>query len=161
MPISITHPPLSSIPVQGNAANISPKKWLAEHIVTGNFMASDIEDADARYGGYDLAAEYNGVLSSHLLLMHHIFTRQVTFPSGLSGSMGSASTPATTQCDFDIKKNGANVGTMRYPAGSASATFLMASQQTFSAGDILKVVSPVTPDATLSDITFTLFGSRY
>ncbi|RWA55356.1 hypothetical protein AU476_07560 [Cupriavidus sp. UYMSc13B] len=109
---------------------------------------------------YDVGGTYNGAPAASAVLIRFPFPRQVIFPSGLTSSRGTAGTAATAQTDFDIQKNGSSVGTMRFAAGSATATFLMGSQTTFAAGDVVKVVAPATPDATLADIGFSLAGTR-
>ncbi|AQV94745.1 hypothetical protein BJN34_12730 [Cupriavidus necator] len=109
---------------------------------------------------YDVGGTYNGAPAASAVLVRLPFPRQVVFPAGLTNSRGTAGTGATAQTNFDIQKNGSSVGTMRFAAGSATATFIMGSQTTFAAGDILKVVAPATPDATLADIGFSLAGTR-
>ncbi|MNT70298.1 hypothetical protein D3C72_2086640 [compost metagenome] len=109
---------------------------------------------------YDVGGTYNGAPAASAVLVRLPFPRQVIFPSGLTNSRGTAGTAATAQTDFDIQKNGSSVGTMRFAASSATATFIMGSQTTFAAGDILRVVAPATPDATLADIGFSLAGTR-
>jgi uncharacterized protein DUF2793 len=116
--------------------------------------------ADIPTQPYDTGSMYNGAPTASLILLHHVVARTVIFPASLTGSQGKAGTAATAQTDFDIQKNGSSVGTMRFAAAGTSASFIMASQQTFAAGDILKVIAPATPDATLADITFTLAGTR-
>jgi hypothetical protein len=78
----------------------------------------------------------------------------------LSGSVGKATVAATAQTDFDILKNGASVGTMRFAIAATDATFIAASPITFAAGDVIRVNAPVTPDATLANVHFTLKGTR-
>jgi hypothetical protein len=109
---------------------------------------------------YDMGAQMTGVPSASLVLLRYKFPRSVTFPAGLTNAQGTAGTAATVQTDFDIKKNGSSVGTMRFAAAGTSATFIMASQQVFSAGDIMTVVAPASPDATLADVSFVLAGTR-
>ncbi|MGH7343290.1 MAG: hypothetical protein ACREK4_00125 [Candidatus Rokuibacteriota bacterium] len=109
---------------------------------------------------YDLAGMFNGKPTASMILGHHLLAREVTFPASLTGSRGQSRVAATAQTDFDIQKNGTSVGTMRWAAAATNATFIMASQQIFAAGEVLKVVSPATPDAALEDITFTLTGTR-
>jgi hypothetical protein len=86
----------------------------------------------------------------------------VTLPAGLTGSKGIAKTAATAQTDFDIKKNGVSVGTMRYAASGTTASFIMASQTVLdgSAGDYLEIIAPATADTTLAKIGFSLKGTR-
>jgi hypothetical protein len=109
---------------------------------------------------YDVGSMGTGVPTASLVMMRYPFPRQVVFPAGLTGSRGVAEVAATAQTDFDIKKNGSSVGTMRFAASATTATFIMASQTTFVAGDILRVVAPGTPDATLSGVGFGLAGTR-
>ena len=101
-----------------------------------------------------------GAPTASLVLLRYPFPRQVIFPASLTNSQGKAGTAATAQTDFDIQKNAVSVGTMRFAAAGTVATFIMASQTTFAAGDILTVVSPASPDATLANLGFALAGTR-
>jgi len=109
---------------------------------------------------YDVGASYPGVPTASAVLMRYPFPRQVIFPASLTNSKGVAGTAATAQTDFDIKKNNSSVGTMRFAIGATTATFIAASQQTYTAGDYITVVAPGSPDATLADIGFGLAGTR-
>jgi hypothetical protein len=109
---------------------------------------------------YDLAGAYVGQPAAGVVMMRYKFPRTVVFASGLAPSQGVAVTAATAQTDFDIQKNASSVGTMRFAAAGTAATFIMASATTFVAGDILTLVAPGTPDATLADIAWTLSGTR-
>jgi hypothetical protein len=109
---------------------------------------------------YDVGAMFTGVPGASVVLLRYKFPRDVTFAAGLSPSQGVAGTAATAQTDFDIKRNGVSVGTMRFAAAATAATFIMASQTIFTAGQVLTVVAPGTPDATLSDVGFVLAGTR-
>jgi hypothetical protein len=109
---------------------------------------------------YDVGSFIETAPTASQVVLRHVFARSVVFAAGLAPSQGKAEVAATAQTDFDIQKAGSSVGTMRFAASGTSASFIMASQQTFAAGDILKVVAPATPDATLANITFTLTGTR-
>jgi hypothetical protein len=50
------------------------------------------------------------------------------------------------------------VGTMKFTASAKVATFTMGSPIDFSAGDVLAVVAPATPDATLANLAWTFMG---
>ncbi|MGH8520137.1 MAG: DUF2793 domain-containing protein [Gammaproteobacteria bacterium] len=148
--------------VKGSADATKKIRFEVDGLTTATTRVLTPPDADITIGdnAYLAGAMYNGAPTASLIMLHHVVTRQVIFPSGLTGSQGKAGTAATAQTDFDIQKNGSSVGTMRFAASATSATFIMASQQTFAAGDILKVVAPATPDATLANLTFTLSGTR-
>jgi hypothetical protein len=109
---------------------------------------------------YDIGAQLSGAPTASLVMLRYKFPRAVIFPAGLTDSQGTAGTAATAQTDFDVRKNGASVGTMRFAAAGTSATFIAASQQTYSPGDILTVVAPASPDATLAGVSFVLAGTR-
>lgn len=118
---------------------------------------------------YDVGAFYPGEPTAGAILLRHNFARSVTFSGNFSGSVGSAEVAATAQTDFDVLKNGVSIGTIRFAASSSTATFITSGSPTesvsFASGDVLKVVAPLgspspAPDATLSDISFTLKGTR-
>lgn len=103
---------------------------------------------------------WNGVTTASLVLIHLPMPVAVTFSAAFAGSYGVATTAATAQTDFDIKKNGTSVGTLRFAAAATTATFIAASPVSFAAGDVLKLVGPATPDATLATLGLTLKGVR-
>lgn len=109
---------------------------------------------------YDIGAQIAAAPSASLVMLRYKFPRTVVFPAGLTDSQGTAGTAATAQSDFDIRRNGVSVGTMRFAAAATSATFIAASQQTYNAGDILTLVAPASPDATLAGVSFVLAGTR-
>ena len=93
------------------------------------------------------------------VIERYIFATSVTFAAGLTGSYGTAGTAAAASASFSIQKNGSTVGTMIFAAGAASASFTMASQTSFAGGDVLTIVAPAAPDATLANLAWTLAGT--
>ena len=89
-----------------------------------------------------------------------MFAGTVSFPIGLISSQGTAGVAATAITTYSIRKNGSNVGTIVFAAGATTATFMMASATTFMAGDVLTMVAPASPDATLANLAWTLVGSQ-
>jgi hypothetical protein len=116
--------------------------------------------ADLPAQPFDLTAFYPGVPSASAIVTRVPVARAVTFPAGLTGSIGKASVAATAQTDFDVQKNGTSVGTIRFASGSASATFIAASVITLAAGDLVSIIAPATPDATLANVGLVLTGTR-
>lgn len=106
-----------------------------------------------------VSGSYNGTPSANLVLQRYIFATAVTFTPGLPGSQGHAGVAATAPVTFAIQRNGTNVGTMAFAASATAATFTMASATVFNAGDVLTVVAPASPDATLANLAWTLVGT--
>lgn len=109
---------------------------------------------------YELGAGYAGAPTASAVLLRAPMCRTVTFAAGLSPSQGVAGTAATAQTDFNILKNGVSFGTMRFAAAGTVASFISASGSTPVAGDVITVVAPASPDATLANIGFILAGTR-
>lgn len=109
---------------------------------------------------YDVGAMVAGVPDADAVCLRYKFPREVTFAAGMSPSQGVADVAATAETEFDIQKNGVSVGTMTFDAAATDATFDMASETVFEVGDVLTVIAPSSPDATLADISFVLAGTR-
>jgi hypothetical protein len=109
---------------------------------------------------YDVGAMISGVPDASAVCLRYKFPREVTFAAGLAPSQGVANVAATADTDFDIQHNGVSVGTMTFATAATAATFDMASETVFDAGDVLTVIAPSSPDATLADISFVLAGTR-
>jgi Putative phage tail protein len=105
-----------------------------------------------------VSGSYNGRPTTSLVLQSYVFAAPMTVPAGLAGSRGTAVTAATTATTFYIQKNGTSVGTMAFAASATTATFIMSSATLFSAGDVLAVVAPPIPDATLANLAWTIMG---
>jgi hypothetical protein len=107
-----------------------------------------------------VSGSYAGSPTANLVIQRYVFAGTVMFPAGLTGSQGTAGVAATVTTTYRITKNGANVGTMVFGAGTTIATFSMTPATAFTAGDILTVVAPTVPDATLANLAWTLIGSQ-
>jgi hypothetical protein len=121
------------------------------YTVTGSGKASVMTTVSGSYAGSPTA---------NLVIQRYVFAGTVTFPAGLTGSQGTVGTAASVTTTFSIRKNGANVGSMMFAAGATTASFTMASATIFLAGDIMTVVAPVSADATLANLAWTLVGSQ-
>lgn len=108
---------------------------------------------------FDITAYLNPVMENNEEILAVPFSRSVVFPEDLVGSQATAGIAATAQTDLTIKKNGTNIGTIRYAASALVGTFIFALPIQFDAGDIISVVGPATADATLAKIGFTLSGT--
>lgn len=111
---------------------------------------------------FDAAAFYPGIPSASAVVVRVPLARAVNFAANFAGSYGKASANATSSAAFDIKKNASSVGTITFAGGASTATFVSAggAAQSFAAGDVLSIIAPGTPDATLADPGFVLAGMR-
>jgi hypothetical protein len=105
-----------------------------------------------------VSGSFSGRPTANLVLQSYVFAAPATVPAGLSGSRGTAATAATASTTFNIQKNGANVGTMVFAPSAAAATFTMNSAILFNAGDVLSLVAPSAPDATVANLAWTIMG---
>lgn len=109
---------------------------------------------------YDVGGNFGGKPTASQVILRLPMVRSVTFPTDLTGSRGVAGVAATAQTDFDLKRGGSSFGTMRFAVSGTVASFISASGASFAAGDVLTVVAPGSPDATLEHIGFLLAGTR-
>jgi hypothetical protein len=128
--------------------------------VVVNVGETGLDFTTALSASYDLGGTWAGTLPASQVLLRYPFPRSVSFPAGLTGSQASAAVAATASTVIDIRKNGASVGSMTFAAAGTTATFTMASAQTFAAGDVLSLHAPATPDSTLATVGWSLAGTR-
>ena len=129
-------------------------------LVMVNSGASALEFVPVPALPYLLAFDAPGVPTASMIVFHHVFTQAVTFVASLTGSYVKAGTAATAQTDFDLKKNGSSIGTVRFAAAGTTASYVSISSSSWAAGDILTLVAPASPDATIEDLWGTLVGVR-
>ncbi|MBV9828538.1 MAG: hypothetical protein JO001_23160 [Alphaproteobacteria bacterium] len=107
-----------------------------------------------------VSGSWSGMPASSQIIERYIFATPVTFPAGLGGSYGSAGTAASAAASFAIAKNGTSIGTMSFAASALTASFAMGATVSLAGGDVLTVVAPAAPDATLANLAWTLVGSE-
>ena len=110
---------------------------------------------------YELTYYFPGKPGAAALLAKTIMTQTVELAIGLTGSFCTSEIASTAAKSFDIKKNGANVGTIDFAAAATTATFTFATGTTFNAGDDIKIAGPAIQDTTLSDISLSIKGLRF
>lgn len=120
---------------------------------------------DAHTGGaqpFDVLAFYPGIPTASAKVCRVPIARAVTFAANFAGSYFTASANATGTTVFDVQKNGSSIGSVSIAAGGTTATFTTTggTSKSFAAGDVLALIAPGTPDATLADVGFTLAGTR-
>jgi hypothetical protein len=111
-------------------------------------------------GPYDIGCTLMGKPEASGVILRYPFPRAVTFTAGLPLSRGVVGVAGTADTTLSLKKNGSEFATLVFSAAALTAIFAAADDVTFQAGDVLTVVAPASPDATLSDIGFGLAGIR-
>jgi len=123
------------------------------------FAIEVVETEDAADPPADLTGFKAGQPSADEILLRVPIARRTRMKVDLAGSQGVAAAAATTQTDFDIRRNGTSFATMRFAAAGTVADFIAATETVLEPGDVLSVIAPATPDATLADIGFTFAGT--
>lgn len=109
----------------------------------------------------DVAAFASGVPGASAAILRYIFARAVVFPDEFAGSQGRSGVAATAAASFAVKKNGTTVGAVAFAIGATVATFTTTGTTvSFAVGDVLEIIAPASPDATLASIAVTLAGLR-
>lgn len=134
---------------------------------TGTDVEAALQEIGAALGAagaqpFDALTFYPGLPTASAILLRVPVARAVGFVANFAGSYGTASAAATASTAFDIQKNGASIGTATFALGATTATFVSAAgaAQSLVAGDVLSVIAPGTPDATLANVGFVLAGTR-
>jgi hypothetical protein len=109
---------------------------------------------------YDLSTFATGKPAASEVLLDFACPIAFTLPIGFAGSVALAGTAPAAAVTFSVTKNGTQIGTINFALGATTATFTAASAVSFVVGDRIKLIAPATQDSALSDLTFTLAGSR-
>lgn len=104
---------------------------------------------------FDLAIYIEGVMLNAENLMRYYFTRSVTLPLNLAGSICKARVAATASTVLTFKKNGSSIGTATFASSGTTATFSVTAT-TFVSGDLFEIVGPGTADASLEDTSISI-----
>ncbi|MFN4282370.1 MAG: hypothetical protein ACK4NA_07005 [Alphaproteobacteria bacterium] len=123
------------------------------------FALEVVETEDAADPPADFAFAKAGAPAASEVLLRTVVARRSRLKVDLAGSQGTAGAAATAETDLDVQRNGASIGTIRFAASASAAVFIAASETVLEPGDLLEVVAPASPDATLADIAITLAGT--
>jgi VCBS repeat-containing protein len=112
-------------------------------------------------GPYDVAGGLPGLPGAGATVLIFTAVRAVAFPANFSGSRGSVGVNPTATAAYTIKNGSTTIGTISISTGGAfTFTTTSGTSKSLAAGDRLTVIAPGSQDATLSDVSFTLAGTR-
>lgn len=147
----------------GDQTNITGNAGTATALQTARTIGGVQFDGSANISQpFDMLGFYPGLPTASAILLRVPAARAVEFMANFAGSYGTAGAAATASTAFDIQKNGVSIGTATFALGATTATFTSAAgaAQSLAAGNVLSVIAPATPDATLADVGFVFAGTR-
>lgn len=94
------------------------------------------------------------------LIYKHVAAVPITFPANFAGSLGSVGTNPTGTFDITVSVGGATVGNINISTGGAfSFTTENGEPISVLAGELIEFEAPGSADATIANISVTLFGT--
>lgn len=103
----------------------------------------------------------NGAPTASQVILRYLTAEAWTLPANMTGSRIDVGTAPTATATLDVQRNGVSVGSIGITTGlSYSFSTTSGTSKVFAAGDILSVVAPSSPDATLAKIALTLTGPK-
>ncbi len=94
------------------------------------------------------------------VLALYTFAEAVTFLDDWAGAVGDVGTNPTSSFVLDVQKNGSAVGTVTISTGGAFTFATTGAAVSFAIGDQIKIIAPVTADATVANVSITFKGER-
>lgn len=105
---------------------------------------------------YDIGVYFDGAPGADEDILKFVAVRSFFLGATLANSRAVATVAATAITSFDIERDGVVIGTMQWAAAATVATFTLVSNEQFLTDEVLGIVAPTIPDATLEDISITL-----
>ncbi len=109
---------------------------------------------------YDIGGTFEDKPITLETILRFPVPRTINFVIDLVGSQMVAGIAATALAVFSIQKNGTEFATATFAVSGTTATFIAGTATEFVAGDVLTIVSPASPDATLENLGWGLVASR-
>lgn len=154
---SPTYSNLHTVPVNGDAYIANDVESLAQRLLDNDAVVKTQADK-LNQVKYNVAfCLYGNPLPGTLAL----FTSDVAWSLGTSApGVAKAAVAAASSTVLALTKNGVQIGTVTYGAGSATGTVTVSSAQTFAVGDTLGINGPTIADTNLSTVAVTISGTQ-
>lgn len=150
--------PLSAAPVDYNDGSVLREFDLDTAVLYNLYVVQELKDqldADVQLGlgdsellnnasfNYDVAMSVPYAPDNEEVLLNLVMTTNVRLAQNASGSTAYARIPALGgNAVFSIQRNGVEVGTLTYLAGSNVGSFAVPAEVVFAIGDRLDIVAP-------------------
>lgn len=125
----------------------------------GAWVPGAVSTSTLQITNYDIGVFLPGQALANQVVLLLPVERVVYFANNFSPSVAACGTNPTASVVFALNQNGAQIGTLTI-ATSGAATFSSTDTvTTFDTGDVLTIVGPSSPDATLANLGITLSGT--
>lgn len=100
-----------------------------------------------------------GIPSAEQLMLFHAVVSTVNYPEALPGSQAVCVTAPDAETVYSVQLDSVEVGTVTFGLGDTVGQFAAPADFQAVPGSLLSIVAPAAPDASQSDVTFTLVGT--
>lgn len=150
--------PIDQAPVDYNDGSVLAEKDLDRAVLYNLYVVQELRDeldADVQLGAgdgellnnasfnYDLALSVPYAPENEEVLLNIVMTTNVRLGVNAGGSTSYVRIPALgSNAVFSLRRNGVEIGTLTFLAGSTVGVFSVPTEVVFAVGDRLDVVSP-------------------
>lgn len=186
---NVTGPPVTKINFSGTGVGVTDVGGVLEvEIAAGAEAVSEMNDVDLTIppsggqalvwdaaaskwkpgaagssgGSYDICVFFPGTMvDGNMELLRFNVVRAFTLADDFASSRASCKVNPFGTTVLTVKKNGSAIGTITLATdGSATLATSGTGTEAFTAGDVLEIIGPAVPDASLADLSITLAGSK-
>ena len=97
-----------------------------------------------------------GTMLDNEIPITYVVPEPLVLPAGAAGSYAKSILGATSNTTVMVNKNGTSIGSITWGPTQTVGNIVIASDTSFTAGDVITLVGPSTADTTLADIGITL-----
>jgi hypothetical protein len=110
---------------------------------------------------YDIRFAFVSAPTSSQIIDTVLIARGITFSSNLSGSLGRVAINPTSTFVMELKANDVTIGSISVStSGVFTFSTVDGTSKIIAAGTVLTLHAPVTPNAAISNLTMTIYGSE-
>lgn len=138
-------------PADGWSFSVADSREVVRYNATiGAWLAQNV---------YDVPCSFPGKPTGSEVLARYAVARDIRFPAGFAGSVGTVETNPTAAATVDVRAAGASIGTVSISTGGV-VTFstVGGTAKTVAVGAKLTFVAQASADATLAGLAVTLAG---
>lgn len=124
-------------------------------VIFGSILLSTLFSEDL---SFDVATQWRGLLSNNCVMLQFPAVRSFEIPAGLVGTQTLVGTVPTANTYVKVSKNSTQIGQIDF---YANGSFILSGNGAqLDPGDGLYIIGPVAADATFSDVSINILGSK-